>query len=80
MDYQDIKKNIQDLLDTMKIEGRKPCHVEKMKDLLVQRDRYFNMSEPIKIVQDKPIKNNSRKAVIPYPSLPPHIKRRITFE
>jgi hypothetical protein len=78
MDYQDIKKNIQDLLDTMKIEGRKPCHVEKMKDLLVQRDRYSPSHDPIKIVHDNPIKNN-RKVVIPYPSLPPHIKRRSNF-
>ena len=76
MDYQDIKKNIQDLLDTMKIEGRKPVHVEKMRKLLVQRDKYFTIHSPIKMVPDKTIKNNSRKVLIPYPSLPPHIKRR----
>jgi hypothetical protein len=76
MDYQDIKKNIQDLLDTMKIEGRKPVHVENMRKLLVQRDKYFTIPTPIKIVQDKTIKNNSRKIILPYPSLPPHIKRR----
>ena len=79
MDYKDNKSKIQDLLDTMKIEGRKPCHVEKMKDLLVQRDRYSPSPTPIKIVHVKPIKNNSRKVVIPYPGLPPHIKRRSTF-
>ena len=80
MDYKDNKSKIQDLLDTMKIEGRKPVHVENMRELLVQRDRYLNMSNPINIVHDKPIKNNSRKVVIPYPGLPPHIKRRSTFE
>ena len=79
MDYKDNKSKIQDLLDTMKIEGRKPVHVENMRELLVQRDKYFTISEPRKIIYDKSVKKNPRKVVIPYPGLPPHIKRRSIF-
>jgi len=79
MDYKDNKSKIQDLLDTMKIEERKPVHVENMRELLVQRDKYFTIHDPINIVHNKPVKKNTRKVVIPYPGLPPHIKRRSPF-
>ena len=73
MNYQDNKKNIQDLLEIMKVEGRKPVHVEKMRELLILRDKCPPSPVSTKKVYEK---KNIRKTVIPYPSLPPHIKRR----
>ena len=67
------KEQIQELLEIMKIQGRKPHLVEKMTILMKQRSFKpiinNNTYKPNKI-------NHTNKPIIPYPSLPPHIRRR----
>ena len=68
------KEQIQKLLNVMKVEGRKPALVEKMRELMEQRSFKPTVKEStfnIYIPKSKP-----NKPVIPYPSLPPHIRRR----
>jgi hypothetical protein len=68
------KEQIQELLNIMKVEGRKPHLVEKMRILMDQRS--FKPTSSEKSIEKSYVPKNTYKPVIPYPSVPPHIKRR----
>ena len=55
MNHQDIKQKIQELLEVMKVEGRKPAHVENMRELLILRDKHQPSPPPVitKNIYDK---------------------------
>jgi hypothetical protein len=70
------KEQIQELLEIMKIQGRKPHLVEKMTILMEQRSfkPIINTYKP-NIINNINHINHTNKPIIPYPSLPPHIRR-----
>ena len=71
----DNKEQIQKLLEIMKVEGRKPVYVEKMRELMEQRSFKPVFKETTSKSTYKP-RSNHNKPKIPYPSLPPHIRRK----
>tara|TARA_Y100000389_G_C17157504_1_gene362688 strand:+ start:95 stop:316 length:222 start_codon:yes stop_codon:yes gene_type:complete len=68
------KEQIQELLNVMKVEGRKPHLVEKMRILMNQRS--FKPAYTEKPIEKSYVPKNTYKPVISYPSVPPHIRRR----
>uniref|UniRef100_A0A6C0C7S3 Uncharacterized protein n=1 Tax=viral metagenome TaxID=1070528 RepID=A0A6C0C7S3_9ZZZZ len=68
------KEQIQKLLEIMKVQGRKPALVEKMRELMIQRSFKPTVKETTPNTYKSRI--NTNKPKIPYPSIPPHIRRR----